>query len=143
MIQTVTFHRTATKNDVTGKVTYGPWTADGSATFAPVTVPTVAGYTPAELTVPAMAVTATTGDTMVTVKYSATPVAAETHPQGLTAEENDSHAASQGANKGATQLPDTGDSQTNGLWGLILLAVAGVLSSLGIKSNKRNDGKNR
>ena len=41
------------------------------------------------------------------------------------------------------QLPDTGDSQTNGLWGLVLLAVAGVLSSLGIKSNKRNDGKNR
>ena len=141
--QTVTFHRTATKNDVTGKVTYGPWTADGSATFAPVTVPTVAGYTPAELTVPAMAVTATTGDTTVTVKYSAAPIAAETHPQGLAAEENDSHAASQGANKGATQLPDTGDSQTNGLWGLILLAVAGVLSSLGIKSNKRNDGKNR
>lgn len=44
---TIHYERTATIDDVTGKVTYGAWTvADGSATgFDAFTIPNVAGYT--------------------------------------------------------------------------------------------------
>lgn len=47
--QTVSFHRTFTYDVLTGQVTYGAWTADGSTTWAAITdkslIPDVAGYT--------------------------------------------------------------------------------------------------
>ena len=181
--QTITFHRTATKNNVTGAITYGPWESDGTPTFGSVTVPTVAGLTPDMQTVPAVpGVTATTADTTVTVKYGApakdqptTPTNGQPNKKQETPQTNPASAsqakrsrAGQGAVVGtvketasqtvgstqretnennsqqrANQLPDTGDQQANGLWGLVLLVIAGILSFLGIKPNKRNDGKNR
>ena len=44
-VTTITFTRTATKNNVTGQVTYSNWTPV-KATFAPVASPVIAGYTP-------------------------------------------------------------------------------------------------
>src|SRR5699024_8870047 len=42
----VTFTRTATKDQVTGKVTYGAWTPAGNDDFPAVDSPTIKGYTP-------------------------------------------------------------------------------------------------
>lgn len=43
--QSVTFTRTATKDLVTGKVTYGAWSNNGSQTLDKLDIPLVAGYT--------------------------------------------------------------------------------------------------
>lgn len=51
-VQSVTFKRSATKDLVTGKVTYGAWDPK-TGTFAKVDSPTIAGYTASPLTVDA------------------------------------------------------------------------------------------
>lgn len=46
LVQTVKFHRTATVDMVTGKVTsYGKWIAEGDGNFGKVVIPRIAGYT--------------------------------------------------------------------------------------------------
>ena len=50
IVQTVKVHRDAVVNVVTGKVTYTPWTADGS--FDNVDVPKFDGYTPDKNSIP-------------------------------------------------------------------------------------------
>lgn len=44
-MQTVTFTRDATVDEVTGEVTYGNWSENGQHTFDKVEVPTISGYT--------------------------------------------------------------------------------------------------
>ena len=68
--QTVTFTRNATVDEVTGNVTYGPWSENGKHEFATVNVPTVAGYT-ANGDVPSLTVTPDSKDTTVTISYTA------------------------------------------------------------------------
>src|SRR5699024_1247190 len=68
--QTVTFTRNATVDEVTGNVTYGPWSENGKHEFATVDVPKVAGYT-ATGDVPSLIVTPDSKDTDVTINYTA------------------------------------------------------------------------
>ena len=68
--QTVTFTRNATVDEVTGNVTYGPWSENGKHEFATVDVPTVPGYT-ANSNVPSLTVTPDSKDTTVTISYTA------------------------------------------------------------------------
>ena len=68
--QTVTFTRNATVDEVTGNVTYGPWSENGKHEFATVDVPNVPGYT-ATGDVPSLTVTPDSKDTDVTIDYTA------------------------------------------------------------------------
>ena len=71
MTQTVTFTRTATKDNVTGDITYSDWTPSGSTTDAAVPSPKITGYTPSEAEVPAVTISATDSDSTVNVTYTA------------------------------------------------------------------------
>ena len=68
--QTVTFTRTATVDEVNGKVTYGDWSENGKHQFNEVTVPSYAGYE-AKVTgsTAAETVTPDSGDQTVTITY--------------------------------------------------------------------------
>ena len=55
VVQSVTFTRTATKDEVTGQITYSPWARSRDVAFAAVQSPEIAGYTPSEKVVPAVA----------------------------------------------------------------------------------------
>ena len=66
----VTFTRTATKDNVTGKVTYTAWTSTGNAEYPAVTSPTITGYTASQTQVAASPVAATDSNSTVTVTYT-------------------------------------------------------------------------
>ncbi|MCD7127215.1 Rib/alpha-like domain-containing protein, partial [Limosilactobacillus agrestis] len=67
--QTVTLHRSATEDLVTGEITYGDW---NTAKFAAVTAPNIPGYTVTNPdAAPAMDVTGKTEDSTVTFNYTA------------------------------------------------------------------------
>jgi LPXTG-motif cell wall-anchored protein len=66
--QTVTLHRTASYDAVTGQTTYGDWS---TGEWAAVAVPVVAGYTASQAEVPQATVTGSTTDTTVVVNYTA------------------------------------------------------------------------
>lgn len=68
--QKVTFTRSATVDEVTGKVTYGQWSENGQHEFAAVPVPPVAGYT-ASGTVSAETVTPEMTSSAVDITYRA------------------------------------------------------------------------
>ncbi|MBD5090267.1 MAG: YSIRK-type signal peptide-containing protein, partial [Lactobacillus sp.] len=70
IVKSVTFNRTATKNLVTGKVSYGAWSDNGTYTFPSYTVPTVAGYTPSQNEVPAQTVKPGDKDLVFDITYS-------------------------------------------------------------------------
>ncbi|MCD7129932.1 hypothetical protein LTY36_01745, partial [Limosilactobacillus agrestis] len=53
IVKSVTFNRTATKDLVTGKVSYGAWSDNGTYTFPSYTAPEEPGYTPSQNEVPA------------------------------------------------------------------------------------------
>ena len=79
--QTVTLHRTATKDLVTGEVTYGAWNVDG-AKFDAVTAPAEAGYTVTNpKAAPEVAVTGDTQDSTVTFTYTANDQGNTEHTQ--------------------------------------------------------------
>ena len=69
-IQKVTFTRTATKDLVTGEITYTPWKADGQSQFAEFNVPQKTGYTPSQETVSAWNAQPNDGETTLTVLYT-------------------------------------------------------------------------
>ncbi|WP_125981471.1 MBG domain-containing protein [Loigolactobacillus iwatensis] len=71
-VDTVTFTRTAVVNEVTGKLTYTPWTAtNGDTSFDAQNTPTVSGYTPSQSTIAAVTgLTATSSDIVKTVVYA-------------------------------------------------------------------------
>ncbi|WP_270764419.1 mucin-binding protein [Weissella confusa] len=66
----VSFSRIATVDDVTGKVTYGDWVADGDTTFDAKQSSVLAGYTASNEQIDAIEVTADTGDVTKTVTYT-------------------------------------------------------------------------
>ena len=66
--QTVTLHRTASYDAVTGQTTYGEWSV---GEWPAVAVPVVAGYTASQAEVPQATVTGSTADTTVVVNYTA------------------------------------------------------------------------
>ena len=66
----VTFTRTATKDNVTGKVTYTAWTSTGNAEYPAVTSPTITGYTASQTQVATSPVAATDSNSTVTVTYT-------------------------------------------------------------------------
>ena len=70
-MQTVTFTRDATVDEVTGEVTYGNWSEGGKHTFEKADVPTVPGYT-ASGDVPSVVVTPESKSTTVKITYTAT-----------------------------------------------------------------------
>ena len=68
---TLTFHRDATKDDVTGKVTYGAWTPVDGTNFPAVDSPAITGYTPSQSVVNAINnVSEATPDYTTTVTYT-------------------------------------------------------------------------
>ena len=69
-VQTVTFTRGATVDEVTNKVTYDDWSENGKHTFDKVDVPTVPGYT-ASGEVPSIVVTPETQSSKVDITYTA------------------------------------------------------------------------
>lgn len=80
--QAVTFTRTATRDDVTGTLTYTPWQAVGTSDFAAQPVPEIDGYLPEMTTVPAVAaITATSPDVTTTAWYQGIPESAPQEPQ--------------------------------------------------------------
>ena len=68
--QTVEFTRPATKDMVTGQITYGPWSNNGKQDLPTVTLPTVDGYHPTTQ-VPAVTVTPDSKLDVVKVSYEA------------------------------------------------------------------------
>ncbi len=70
-VQTVTYTRTATEDNVTHEITYGTWTAaNNNSTFAEVKSPTISGYTPSIATVAAENVSGNAENSVVTVVYT-------------------------------------------------------------------------
>ncbi|WP_278558573.1 mucin-binding protein, partial [Limosilactobacillus vaginalis] len=69
--QTVTLHRTGTKDKVTGEVTYGSW---GTGTWKEYNIPAVPGYTPDQAIT---TVSAQSGNTSTTTKKNAPVVASQ------------------------------------------------------------------
>src|SRR5699024_3638823 len=68
--QKITFTRTATKDNVTGTITYSNW-GPASGTFSSVTTPTIAGYTPSATSSTAVSgVTATSANSSQTITYT-------------------------------------------------------------------------
>lgn len=79
--QTIEFNRTGQKDDVTGKVTYGPWTPDSKSTTE-VKVPVVKGYVADQGTVPSNTYKSTDSDKTITVNYSPIGNIVPTDPNG-------------------------------------------------------------
>ncbi|MDF7637829.1 mucus-binding protein, partial [Leuconostocaceae bacterium ESL0958] len=70
--ETVTYDRTATVDEVTGKVTYSDWTPKGGqTTFAGTPSPIIPGYYADQAQVPGKTVNPTDQDETVTVTYHA------------------------------------------------------------------------
>lgn len=65
--QVVTLKRTALRDDVTGVVTYGPWS---NGRFIKFTTPNIPGYTPSQSEVAVMIVRSTTPSSTVTITYT-------------------------------------------------------------------------
>lgn len=70
--QSVTFTRTATKDDVSGEIKYDPWSNKGQQELPSLTVPTIDGYT-ASGTIPSVQVTPDSHPDDVNISYTANP----------------------------------------------------------------------
>ncbi|KHO12075.1 hypothetical protein OA78_2092, partial [Latilactobacillus curvatus] len=143
------FTRTVTTDKVTGKKTYGSWSADQS--FAAVTSPELKGYTADKAQIDKQTVNGDSKDLEFTVTYTKTPVSSNqpgnpSQPSNATNNGviNTSTNTGSKVNNGAVnspELPQTGEnnsqSQTMSFIG-ILLAFGSLLGFLGIKK-RRND----
>ncbi|WP_429971685.1 mucin-binding protein [Fructilactobacillus sp. Tb1] len=70
--QTVTYSRTAEVDEVTGKVTYGPWNvSNGSASYPAAPAPAIAGYTPSVDNIDENDFTPESADSDTTIVYDA------------------------------------------------------------------------
>ena len=145
--QTVHLTRNATVDEVTGQVTYGAWT---SGEWTAVTVPTVAGFTPSQSEVPAVAVTATTASQVITINYQAIPAVptkvTPTKPQAKVAATGKPVVAPQAAapvqptSTTERRLPQTGNqaAATGQIWGLLAASLA---TGLGLWHTKKKEQK--
>ncbi|KRN28363.1 hypothetical protein IV38_GL001362 [Lactobacillus selangorensis] len=80
-VQTITFTRTVTKDAITGKLTYGAWTATDTQ-FKAVDSPAITGYTPNQTTVAGQTITETSGNIAATVTYTKDSSEPTTEPTG-------------------------------------------------------------
>lgn len=71
IVKTVTFNRTATKDLVTGDVSYGAWSDNGTYTFPSYTAPEEPGYTPSQASVAAQTVKPGDKDLTFDITYTA------------------------------------------------------------------------
>ena len=80
IVQSATFHRDATVDEVTGKVTYGAWKED-KATFAAVSAPDIYGYTvkAEQKQVPSQDVTGDSENTTTVLTYTQQTIKAKYH----------------------------------------------------------------
>lgn len=70
--QSVKFTRNASKDVVTGKITYGAWSNDGKQTLAELAVPPLAGYTPSQAEINSVVVTPDSkSNDQINITYSA------------------------------------------------------------------------
>ena len=144
--QTVTVHRSATVDEVTGEVTYSDWS---KAEWPEVTVPSVQGYTPNQTTVPAEIASTDHGDQTVTIAYHKDSVSNKTEKQTstikpktveptkpmpateTTAEKHQSETKSmptKSTNTALTTLPQTGDAKNAATWlGVINMLFTGLV----------------
>jgi len=79
-LETVTFTRNATIDDVTDAVTYSAWKPETKPTFTAAEAPAIDGYTPEEAATPASAVTPTTADLTERIVYDTDSTTAATTP---------------------------------------------------------------
>ena len=80
IVQSATFHRNATVDEVTGKVTYGAW-KEAKATFAAVKAPDIYGYTvkAEQKQVPSQDVTGDSENTTTVLTYTQQTIKAKYH----------------------------------------------------------------
>ncbi len=79
-LETVTFTRNATIDNVTDEVTYSAWKPETKPTFTAAEAPTIDGYTPETTATPASAVTPATTDLTERIVYDADSTPATTTP---------------------------------------------------------------
>ena len=133
-VDTVTFTRTVTTNEVTGEKTYGEWQAkDNDTTFDAVKSAEIDGYTADLETVKERTgMTATDKDSEVTVTYTKTETPND--PSGKQAEPGD-HSEAPATNE--KNLPKTGEATSSfALYGGV--AVVAALLGMFFKRLRRN-----
>ena len=144
--QTITqkaeFTRNATVDEVTGEVTYGPW-SEKSIVLESVDVPDIPGYTPSA-TVPEITVTPDDGDIVINITYKKNDSGkadqgGNTSNGGQVTNGNSNNQTGQAQSNTNTQkLPQTGNANNNekGVLGLAGAMFAAALG-LGFGSKKK------
>lgn len=135
----VTFTRTGQRDDVTNENHWDDWKTENDS-FAAVTSPTIAGYTPDRLTIAQLRVTPDSDDQEFTVTYTANPVVPNSnqteqpvngHHASSLKDDTIEDTASVTKTDQANQLPQTGNNQNSAaLAGLASLGLAGMLGFL-------------
>lgn len=165
--QTVHLTRTATVDEVTGKVTYSDWTTGSWDSY---TAPEFSGYKPNISEVAGQTVTSDTADTTVDIYYTAAPAPnptptptpdnpdnngsttnngqpetnqstgsspASTTPNVGNQTTNDSESTTPTSNQ-QQKLPQTGNQDSKGLVGLGLASLIGMLGLLGGRRRRKD-----
>ena len=141
-VETVTLTRTGSKDEVTGEITWGPWS---TATFPAVTSPVIAEYTPDQAQIESLPADGNSTDIEKTVTYTKNQVAVPKGTngnQGSTATSTKSTSQTNGKlshnkNSSATaQLPQTGAQNDRSL---IALGTLALLTSFGLAGLKRKN----
>ena len=141
-VETVTLTRTGSKDEVTGEITWGPWS---TSVFPAVTSPVIDGYTPDQAQIESLPADGNSTDIEKTVTYTKNQVAVPKGTngnQGSTATSTKSTSQtngklSQNKNSSATaQLPQTGAQNDRSL---IALGTLALLTSFGLAGLKRKN----
>ena len=148
--QTITqkaeFTRNATVDEVTGEVTYGPW-SEKSIVLESVDVPDIPGYTPSA-TVPEITVTPDDGDIVINITYKKNDSGkadqgGNTSNGGQVTNGNSNNQTGQvQSNTNTQKLPQTGNANNNekgvlGLAGAMFAAALGL--GFGSKKKRHED----
>ncbi len=136
----MTFTRQVSTDTVTGKKTYGSWSADQS--FAAVTSPVIKGYTPDQAEIGAQTVSGDASDLDFTVIYTKDAPTKPVNPSQPTTPAKPVQAGQAAAtNFVDQQLPQTGetDQQHMTLSGLLLLAMSSLLGLFGMTKRQRKE----
>ena len=141
-VETVTLTRTGSKDEVTGEITWGPWS---TAIFPAVTSPVIDGYTPDQAQIESLPADGNSTDIEKTVTYTKNQVAV---PKGTNSNQSSTATStkstsqtngklSQNKNSSATaQLPQTGAQNDRSL---IALGTLALLTSFGLAGLKRKN----
>ncbi|WP_295729461.1 mucin-binding protein [uncultured Limosilactobacillus sp.] len=130
--------RTATVDEVTGQVVYGPWTTTNWPVYD---VPTISGYTPSQSFIRTATVTQTTTSTTVDVYYSAIPQPKNGQLSGQHSGvvNNDRGAHRQNtASSQSQRLPQTGNQAAQATVGIGLSALLSMVGLLSVGRRKKN-----